>query len=199
MWDRFPPDGRDEDIAKGVFMLFAEKIWTGILISLVAWMTTNASIFFLKKKRVDAAILTDIKLRISGMKEYQVFLDKLFSEYVGVEKIIEMGAYFTGEGYELYKSLQQDLIKYYGKSNLENIIKFYKYSFELDTLVCGLLTDIGKYKDNKTSLSADEVKILANRKERIVRIINVLAAKEIVKIKNLPYDYRGLTDSASII
>jgi len=180
-------------------MLFAEKIWTGILISLVAWMTTNASIFFLKKKRVDAAILTDIKLRISGMKEYQVFLDKLFSEYVGVEKIIEMGAYFTGEGYELYKSLQQDLIKYYGKSNLENIIKFYKYSFELDTLVCGLLTDIGKYKDNKTSLSADEVKILANRKERIVRIINVLAAKEIVKIKNLPYDYRGLTDSASII
>lgn len=178
-------------------MQFAEKIWSGILISLVAWMITNVSIFFLKKNRVSTALVTDIKLRISGMKEYQSFLDKLFSEYVGVGKVIEMGAYFTGEGYELYKSLQQDLIKYYGKRNLENIIKFYKYSFELDTLVSGLLTDICKYNDNKTSLSVGEVKLLANRKERIIRIINILAGKEIMKIKNLPYDYRGLADSAS--
>ena len=44
---------------------------------------------------------------------------------------IEYAAYYTKDEYELYNSMQQDIVKLFGKRKLIKIIKLYKTFWEL--------------------------------------------------------------------
>jgi hypothetical protein len=95
--------------------------------------------------------------------------------------------------------MQQDLIKHFGKRKLLKIIKFYKAFWELEVLIEGFMADMAKWKDQKRVLSTSDIEYLSLKKERIIKLCNILAQKEILKLDDLPDDYRGRIEPSIIM
>ena len=180
-------------------MDFSEKILAGILVSVLVWLITNAVMFFLKRYRLECAIISDIAYHVMGVREAKGYFETLFQSFIKENQSIDYAAYYTKDEYELYKSMQQELVKLFGKKKLLKIMKFYKTFWELEVLSEGFMADIATWKAEKRSLSEKDVKYLRKKQTRILKLCDILTQKEICKIDDLPDDYRGRIEPSIII
>ena len=180
-------------------MDFSEKILVGILASVLAWLITNIVMFFLKRYRLENAIVSDVTYHVLGVKEAKDYFEKLFQRTIKENQIIEHAAHYTKDEYELYKSMQNDLVRFFGKRKLIKIIKFYKTFWELEVLIEGFMLDLSKLKDEKKSLNKEDVEFLGKKQTRIVKLCDILTQKEVCKLNDLPDDYRGRIEPSTII
>lgn len=180
-------------------MDFSEKLLVGILVSVLAWLVTNAVMFFLKRYRLENAIISDVTYHTLGVMEAKDYFEKLFQLTIKENQPIDYAAHYIRDEYELYKAMQNDLIRYFGKRRLIKIIKYYKAFWELEGLFEGFMFDLTKWKDEKRSLSKQDVEFLQKKKIRIVKLCDILTHKEICKIDDLPDDYRGRIEPSTII
>lgn len=180
-------------------MSFNEKLLLGIFIGIITFLVTNIILFILKRMRVRAALLSDISYHIIELREIINFLDKLFEFDIVENKIISYSAYYTKDEFDFYKSLQKDLMIYFGKNNILKIIKFYKSIWEVHVLMEGFMNDLTKWQGEKRVLTKNDIAWLKRKKERIVRLITVLTTKDINKLMDLPEDYRGRIEPSTLI
>lgn len=180
-------------------MDFSEKILIGILVSVLAWLITNVVMFFLKRYRLENAIVSDVTYHMLGVKEAKDYFEKLFEGTIKENQVIEHTAHYTKDEYELYKSMQNDLVRFFGKRKLLKIIKFYKAFWELEVLIEGFMCDLSKWKDEKKSLSKEDINFLQKKRARIVKLCDILTQREIVSLNDLPDDYRGRIEPSTII
>ncbi|MBI2438627.1 MAG: hypothetical protein HYV36_07440 [Lentisphaerae bacterium] len=180
-------------------MDFSETILVGILISVLAWLITNVAMFFLKRDRLANAIVTDVTYHVLSVKEAKEYFEKLFQRTIKENQVIEYTAHYTRDEYELYKSMQKDLVRFFGKQKLLKIIKFYKAFWETEVLIEGFMLDLSKWKDEKRSLSKEDIEFLQKKQTRIMKLCEILSKKEICRLDDLPEDYRGRIEPSIII
>lgn len=179
-------------------MDFATKLLLGILASVVAWLISSVVMFFLKRRRMENAIVCDLEYRAFDAIEGKNYLAKLFAGGIKAGQGIDYASRYTRDENDLYKSMQTDLIRLFGRRRLLKIIKVYKAYQELDVLTEGLMLDLTEWKDAKKSLSEDDVNFLLKKKERIVRLCDILTKREIHTVDDLPDDYRGRAGPDSV-
>ncbi len=180
-------------------MSFNEKLTLGILIGISTFFLTNIIIFLLKKKRINASILSEISYQISDLKEMSNFLQVLFQSTIIKDSKIEYSAYFTKEEFNIYNALQKDLSLYFGKRKLIKILKVYKAFWEINILMEGFFKDLTKWSDEKRILTNEDINWLKRKSDRIIKLISILTSKEIYKIEDLPDDYRGRIEPSTLL
>ena len=180
-------------------MTFVQALLLGILVSISAWLVTNVVLYFLRRHRLKCAIISDIAYHLVGVKEALEYLDGLFQKTLKKGETIKYTHHYTRDDYELYKAVQGDLTKFFGKSNLIKIVKFYKAFWELETLCQGLMLDLQRWRDEKRTLSAEDISYLKKKRDRIKKLGGLLTQRDVKDIKDLPDDYRGRLEPSTMI
>jgi hypothetical protein len=171
-------------------MTLSEKILAGIAVGLIVWFVQIIVSYFVQKKRLESAMIVDINYHLLGVGEAKNFLNSLAEKIVIEGKEITYCAHYTRDEYELYKSLQPILYKYFDKNSIEKTTKFYKAFWELEVLLEGMMKDLWNWKDNKTILNKDDIEYFKAKKARIESLAQLLTRERITKIADLPNDYR---------
>jgi hypothetical protein len=176
-----------------------DKLLVGILVGIVIWLVTNAVSFLLQRYRLEKALIEDIKYRRLNLEDTQGYLDVSFNNFIKEGTVLNYQAYFTKQEFPFYEDIRKDLFKYFGAQNLIAIMRCYEAFEEIEILMEGLIKDFSKWATEKQVLSADDVAFLKRKKERIIKIINILKRGELRGIKDVPRDYEGKESSVSII
>ena len=169
----------------------SEKLLIGILTVIIGWIITNVILFFLKRYRLKCAIIADIQHHLMGAKEAKVFLFNYFEKNIKEGHNINYPTVFTRSEYELYNSIQKELIDYFGKKNLLKIIKIYSCLWESEAWLVGLTNVFVKWSTENRKLSSEDINFLRDRKDRIIKLLDIITEKKINKLKDLREDYRG--------
>jgi hypothetical protein len=70
-------------------MDFSEELLLGILGTIIAWLVTNIVMFFLKRYRLENAIISDITYHMLGVKEAKDYFIRLFQNTIKEGKPVE--------------------------------------------------------------------------------------------------------------
>ncbi len=157
---------------------------------LIAAAVTGVIGFFIRRSRIRSALLADIELNLSGVTEARAYVVKLFDVHVreGIE-LKFYGSFHVGK-YHLYESLQADLARYLDKDRLLKVIRVYHTFWELEISLKNLMDLMKTWTKEERILTQEDVERLKAAKERQFRLIDILTAKEIRKLRDLPSDYR---------
>lgn len=172
-------------------MTVSDYVLSGILVSIFGWLFTNILLFVLKKQRLSSAIIADVNYHLKGVKEAKDYINKFFDRNIIEGRVIDNAAYFTKEEYDIFKSMQKELFKYYGEKKLTKIIRFYKAFWELEVIIDGFMLDVRTWKNEKRKLTRDDVDFMLKRKDRIIKLAELITKADIKNINDLPDDYMG--------
>ena len=172
----------------------------GTLISgLVLWAITKVIAYFVKARRIRAALLEDVQINVAGAKEQLGAVKKLVEDkVVEGQKLPFPIPYNIGE-YLLYKSMQSNLPLYFRKSEIIKVVKFYQALWEMDVSIAGFALVLGKWEERGTALSKEQVAHAKKRKERIDSLCGLLTSRDIHSFSDLPGDYRSVKGPESIV
>ena len=160
-------------------MSLTDSLLVTILGAIVVWLITTVTSHLLKKSKLHAALLADVTLNVSGVKEQRLAVAKLVEDHAVVGKKLPFPiSYRVGE-YLLYKSIQNDLLDYLNKAELVKVVKFYQTMWELDVAINGIASTLGLWERDGVPLSSEQVKHIKKRKERIDSFCEVICSKEI--------------------
>ncbi len=104
------------------------------------------------------------------------------------KEIIKRAPRFSRDHLVLFKTMMPTMVTYLGNRNLLKVIKFYGTFDEINMLVEGLFNDFNFHKDNEEPLTNDDVSYLTRKKDRIIKLIDLIP-KKINIIGNLPDNY----------
>ncbi len=180
-------------------MTLSEKILSGIAVGIIVWSVKYIVSYFVQKKRLESALIVDINYHLLGVNESKSFLNGLTDKVVQEGKPVKYCAHFTRDEYDLYKSVQNLLFKYFGKDSIEKITKFYKAFWELEVLFEGLMKDLWEWKDQNKILDKEDVEYFKLKRSRIESLATLLTRDNIKKISDLPNDYRDRKGPEHII
>lgn len=172
-------------------MTVSDYVLAGILVSIVGWSFTNTLLFILKKHRISTAIIADVNYHLKGVKEAKDYINKFSDRNLIAGQIIDQAAYYTKEEYDIFKNMQKELFIYYGKKKLTKIIRFYKAFWELEVIIDGFMLDVRTWKKDRRTLTKDDVDFMLKRKDRIIKLSDLISKAEIKCINDLPDDYMG--------
>lgn len=173
-------------------MSLSEKLLISILAALTVWLLTSAIGHFIRRGRLRAALLEDIKLHVAGAEHQQNAVRKLIKQHAIVGHQIPFPIYYNVGDFLLYRSLQKDLTRYLRSKELVKVIKYYQALWELDVCINGLASVLGAWERDAIKLTNLHINHLNNRKERIDSLCKVLSGQEIRDISDLPDDYRNV-------
>ncbi len=168
-----------------------EELLVGILVVIIGWFSTNIIVFLLKRYRLKAAIIADINNHLLGAKDARTYLNNLFEQIIKENKPIEYAFRFIKSENLLYKSMQEDLIKFFGKKNLIKIIIIYDRLWEAENAIEALMGLIIKWRNEKRVLSGNDIEFLKSNRNKVIKLIDVITEKEIKGLEDLKEDYRG--------
>jgi len=169
-------------------LILLNKLLIGISIGITVWILTNIMLLILKIFKIKNAILTDITFKIEELSEVKEFLITYFDEMINEKEHIERAPRFTRDELILFKTLLPNMLNYLGNNNLIKLIKFYGTFDEINILIEGLFNDFNFYKDNEKLLTSDNVSSLTRKKDRIIKLIDLVPNK-VNTIRNLPDNY----------
>ena len=121
-------------------MTLIESLLSGISVAVAVAAITAVTSHFVRKSRIYRALLADIHLHISGVREAEIYLTKLFEEQVEEGKKLTFdGRHYFGR-YTLYESLQAELVHYLKRDHLIRVIEIYHRFWELESSISGLIS-----------------------------------------------------------
>jgi len=179
-------------------MSFEEKVLSGILVGLVVWLITKAAMYFLKRERIKAGLITDIEFHIKSIRESNEYL-KEWLPSLKRDATIEYSARHTANDYAYFRSVLPVLPEYFEKNVLTRILRFYKSIEEYDVLLGGFFFDVSGWKIEKRKLSEEDLSYLVRKMGRITSLGKILAERPITDLRSLPIDFEGKIPAASII
>lgn len=176
-----------------------DKLLVTIIGGLVLWMIKELIVHQVKKRRLKAAILSEISVLAASVKETKQFLEGAFSTTLKKGEKVEYSADYTPEEFDVYNVHAPTLTSYLSMDELERVIKFYRGVKEFEVLCVGFFRDLNEWKKQNHQLSEEDVQYLAKKKARIISIATILDRKEIGSLKDLPNDYRGQLTPETIV
>lgn len=180
-------------------MSLTNSILVTILGAIVVWLITTITSHLLKKSRLRAALLADISINITGVKNQQIAVAKLVEDHaVEGQKLTFPISYKVGE-YLLYKSIQHDLLDYLSKRELVKVVKFYQAMWELDVSINMIASTLSTWERDGIALSLEQVNHIKKRKERIDSFCKIICSKEILELIDLPDDYRSIKAPKTVV
>jgi hypothetical protein len=69
-------------------MTFEERLLSGILVAIVAWLVTNVVMYVLRRERIASGLITDIGFHIGNINESIAYLQKWLLESVKIDNEI---------------------------------------------------------------------------------------------------------------
>jgi hypothetical protein len=178
---------------------FIQNIIIGASIIVVGWIITNIVLFILKNFKLRNAILTDISFKIEELKECKDFLLKYSDELIRINETITRAPRFTKDELILFRTIFPTILNCFNIKNYIKIIKFYGIFDEINMLIEGLFGDFQKFKDDKRILEENDVVYLNRKKDRIIKLIDIILQKVINKISDLPNDYSDRVSPTSLV
>jgi hypothetical protein len=169
---------------------FIQNIIIGASIIVVGWIITNIVLFILKNFKLRNAILTDISFKIEELKECKDFLLKYSDELIRINETITRAPRFTKDELILFRTIFPTILNCFNIKNYIKIIKFYGIFDEINML---------KFKDDKRILEENDVVYLNRKKDRIIKLIDIILQKVINKISDLPNDYSDRVSPTSLV
>jgi hypothetical protein len=180
-------------------MSLTDSLLVTIIGAIAVWLITTVISHVLKKNRLRAALLADVTINITGVKEQRLAVSKLVEDHaIEGQKLPFPISYKVGE-YLLYKSIQEDLLNYLDKAELVKVVKFYQTMWELDNSINGLASTLGTWERDGIALNLEQVKHIKRRKERIDSFCEIICSKEIRRLKDLPDDYRSIKGPETVV
>ncbi len=180
-------------------MTLTDKLLVTILSGLLIWIIKDLTVYFLQRNRIQAALLTEVAFLIEAVTEAKRYLEESFQKTVQTGKEVQYSAAFTAEERNIYKEYSPVLTSYLAERNLVRLIKFYRAVQEFEVLCTGFFSDLTEWKKQKHTLTDDDVRYLDRKKARIVSIANIITARSVHKISDLPEDYRGELGPGTIV
>ncbi len=178
-------------------MTVTESISAGILIALIVWIVKSTVGWVLKRKAISEAIMLDIKSRIELWRTNDIFLEGLVKEDSKEGGKIPYSALFAPSKNTLFNSLLSQLITFL-PDKIAKISKLYDAFREADELLSGILRDITIWREKEHILDSDDIKYLRAKKDRISSYVSIFTKNPIVKLSDLPTDYRGIQGTEAI-
>jgi hypothetical protein len=182
-----------------MFENMTDKLMAGILVGLVIWLVTNAVSFLLQRYRLEKAFIEDIKHRRSNLDDTKDYLETCFKDYIKDGKILDYHAHFTRQEFPFYEDMRKELFKYLGSKNLVALMRCYEAFGEVEILTEGIIKDFREYAEKKKVLSTDDVSYLSRKKDRILKVIDILEQGELRRFSDIPRDYKGMMSAVDII
>lgn len=180
-------------------MSMTDSLLATIIGTLAVWLITTSILHQVKKAKLRAALLTDIKINIDGVREQRVAVAKLVENHaVEGNKLPFPISYRVGE-YLFYKSIQHNLVDYLNKAELLKVIRFYQKIWELDSAINGLASTMSKWERDGTVLSKANVEHIIKRKERIDSFCEIICANEIRGLMHLSDDYEPVKGPETVV
>lgn len=180
-------------------MSLTDSLLVSILGAMVVWLVTTIVSHLLKRSRLRAALLADVTINISGVKEQRAAVATLVEDHAIVgQKLPFPISYKVGE-YLLYRSIQNDLLAYLNKAELVKVVKFYQTMWELYIAINGIALSLGTWERDGVALTKEQVNHVKKRKERIDSFCEVICSKEIRELNDLPDDYRLIKGSETVV
>lgn len=180
-------------------MTFTDKLLVTLIAGLLLWVIKDLTLYFVKRNRIRAALLTEVSFLITALRNTQQYLNDSFNQTVPIGKKIEYSATFTPEDFDIYKEYSPVLTSYLGERDLVRIIKFYRAIHEFEVLCAGLFADLDKWKTQERVLTQEDIQYLGRKKARILSIAEIVTCKETKQLADLPEDYKGQLDAATIV
>ena len=180
-------------------MTLTDRILATILGGLALWLITKVVSYFVKRSRIQAALLADIAIHIAGAMKQRDAVAKLIENHVSEgQKLPFPISYDVGE-YLLYKSLQKDLPEYLRKTEIVKVVKFYQALWEMDVSIKGLASTLGKWEENDVVLSKEQVAHAKRWKERVDSYCQILTGRDVRELTDLPDDYRLVKGPETVV
>lgn len=180
-------------------MTLTERILATILGGITLWLITKIASYFVKRSRIQAALLADINIHIAGAIEQRDAVAKLIEVHVVEgQKLPFPIPYNVGE-YLLYKSLQKDLPEYLRKAEIVKVVKFYQALWEMDVSINGLASTLGKWEKDEVVLSKEQVTHAKKRKERVDSFCQMITGSDVRELSDLPDDYRSVKGPETVV
>lgn len=180
-------------------MSLTDSLLVTILGAIVVWLITTIVSHLLKKSKLRAALLADVTINVSGVREQRIAVAKLVEDHAIVgQKLTFPITYKVGE-YLLYKSIQNDLLNYLNKAELVKVVKFYQKMWELDVAINGIASTFGIWERDGIALSIEQVNHIQKREERIDSFCEIICSKEIRKLMDLLDDYRSIKGPDTVV
>jgi hypothetical protein len=180
-------------------MTFSDKLLLAIFSGIIIWILKDLTIYILQRNRIRAALVAEISFLIGAIKDTKQYLDDSFQKTIQAGKEVQYSATYTSEDRDVYKDYAPVLTSYFGERDLARVIKFYRAVQGFEVLSTGFFSDLTEWKKQKRTLSQDDVQYLGRKKARIISIANIITARDVHKISDLPEDYRGELDAGSIV
>jgi len=180
-------------------MSLTDSLLVTIIGTMVVWLLTTIVSHLLKKSKLRAALIADVQINISGVKEQRLAVTRLIEDHAVVgQKLTFPISYKVGE-YLLYKSIQNDLLNYLNKIELVKVVKFYQTMWELDIAINGVASALGTWERDGIALSIEQVNHIKKRKKRIDSFCEIICSKEIRQLQDLPDDYRSIKGPETVV
>ena len=165
-------------------MTFEEKIISGIFVGLLVWLVTKTIGYLLTRERLKAGLLTDMEFHIKSIKESNEYLKEWLPTLQEGEPI-KYSARHKADDYVLFNSLISDLPKYFSRVIFTNLLRYYKSIEEHDVLLEGFFSDVTIWKKEKRKLSAEDIRYLSRKMERITALGKILTKGEVKCLSQL--------------
>ena len=169
----------------------SEKIIYAAAAGITVWIIQKVISYLVIRSRVNHGILSDIKLNIDQIKEACDYLKKFDAEFLHEETKLGYIDKFDKSESIFYKSLINELPKYYCRKTLDKINKFYYSFWELQTLIDGLMIYINYLADNDMELTKTEIERAKKKLTRIFKLGEIILKNKINSISDLIENYEG--------
>ena len=171
-------------------MTLEEKLLSGIVVGIVVWFATKMISAFFARARIEAGLLTDIKILTKEVSDSSEYIESWLSK-LKAEEFIAYSANHAKDEQVLFNSLMSSLPHYFSKATFTKILRFYKSIEEYETLVSGLFQDVTIWKRGERKLSVEDIAYLSRKVDRITALSRIITSQNIKKLSDLPSDYVG--------
>jgi hypothetical protein len=170
-----------------------------IIGALIIWAVQQIISHNIRKSRFRGGLLADINLHIDGAKEQREGVKTLVEDTAQEGQKLPFPISYVRDPYNFYTSNQKELPIYFSEAELIKVIKFYQAIKELDISINGIADTLGIWERDKRELTDKDIKHLKKRMARIESFCNVICVKEIMKISELPDDYRKVKGIETVV
>lgn len=172
-------------------MTEAEKIILASAVGLAIWGIQKLIMYLILKKRITQSLLTDIDQNLFQVNEVKSYLIKYNNQSLKVgEKLTYIDQFMEKES-TFFHSQLNDLPKYFSRSELKKITKFYYSFWELQALIVSYVSYLVHLHEKGEKLVENEIDKAKGKIERIIALMDIILKKKIEKISNLPINYEG--------
>jgi hypothetical protein len=177
----------------------AEKIIYAAVAGLIIWLLQKITSHIIVRCRVTQSILTDIKLNIEQIIEAYEYLKKLEETQLVAGKKLDYIDKFTKSEVSFFASQMHDLPRYYRRSTLDKITKFYYSFWELQILIEGLMFYLNYLFKKDKELAASEIARAKKKFARVFKLMDVILKNKVKKLSDLIQNYEGRLPPDSMI